>query len=69
MSKYWFLLEGPICSTPVKDVVLKTGKGHMDCSNTFDAAVLAVALAVVTELLSLISGRQSSCKKGGFSKC
>lgn len=69
MSTYWFVLGGPICSTSVKDVGLKPGKGHMDCSNTFKTAVLAVALAVVTELLSLISGRQSYSKKGGFSKC
>lgn len=57
MNTYWFVLEGPICSTPVKDVGLKPGKGHMDCSNTFEAAVWAVALAVVTELLSLTHGR------------
>lgn len=68
MSTYWFVLEGPICSTPVKDVDLKTGKGHMDCSNTSEAALLALALAVVTELLSLVSGRQSSSKKEGLFK-
>lgn len=68
MSPYWSVLEGPVCSTPVKNVGLKTGKGHMDCSNTFGAAVVAVALAVVTELLLLPSGRQSSSKKGGLFK-
>lgn len=57
MSTYWFVLEGQICSTPVKEVGLKTGKGHMQAlsSSIFDAAVLAVALALVTELLSLIT--------------
>lgn len=71
MSTYWSVLEGPICSTPIKDVGLKTGKGHMKtlCSSAFDAAVLAVALALVAELLSLVTDRQSSSKKGGFSKC
>lgn len=71
MSTYWFVLEGPICSAPVKDVGLETGKGHVKtlCSNIFDAAVLAVALALVTDLLSLITDRQPSSKKGGFSKC
>lgn len=28
MSTYWFVLEAPICSTPVKDVGLKPGKGR-----------------------------------------
>lgn len=71
MSTYWFVLEGPICSTPVKDVGLKPGKVHMKTlrSIAFDVAVLAGALALVTELLSFITDRQSSSKKGGFSKC
>lgn len=70
MSTYWFVLEGPICSTPVKDVGLKPGKIHMKTSRSIAfAAVLAGALALVTELLSFITDRQSSSKKGGFSKC
>lgn len=70
MSTYWFVLEGPICSTPVKDVGLKPGKVHMKTLRSIAfAAVLAGALALVTELLSFITDRQSSSKKGGFSKC